>query len=69
MIKEGYLQSNIDYTMFIRRKGGKLYVLIVYVDDTMLTDNDIVEMERIKGSPVTEFEVKDVGPLRDFFGN
>jgi Reverse transcriptase (RNA-dependent DNA polymerase) len=24
MIKEGYLQSNADHTMFIRRKGGKL---------------------------------------------
>jgi Reverse transcriptase (RNA-dependent DNA polymerase) len=28
MIKEGYLQSNANHTMFIRRKGGKLCVLI-----------------------------------------
>jgi Reverse transcriptase (RNA-dependent DNA polymerase) len=52
--------------MFIRRKGGKLCVFIVYVDDIVLTDNDAVEMERIKGSLVTEFEMKYLGPLRYF---
>jgi Reverse transcriptase (RNA-dependent DNA polymerase) len=68
MIKEGYLQSNVDHTMFIRRKGGKLCVLIVYVDDIVLTGNDTVEMKRIKGSFATEFEMKDLSPLRYFLG-
>jgi Reverse transcriptase (RNA-dependent DNA polymerase) len=68
MIKEGYLQSNADHTMFIRRKEGKLCVLIVYVDDIVLTDNDTGEMKRIKGSLATEFEMKDLGPLRYFLG-
>jgi Reverse transcriptase (RNA-dependent DNA polymerase) len=68
MIKEGYLQSNADHTMFIRRKRGKLCVLIVYVDDIVLTGNDIVEMKRIKSSLATEFEMKDLGPLHYFLG-
>jgi Reverse transcriptase (RNA-dependent DNA polymerase) len=68
MIKEGYLQSNVDLTMFIQRKGGNLCVLIVYVDDIVLTDNDTVEMKRIKGNFVTEFEMKDFRPLRYFLG-
>jgi Reverse transcriptase (RNA-dependent DNA polymerase) len=34
----------------------------------VLTGNDIVEMKRIKGSLVTEFEIKDLGPLRYFLG-
>jgi Reverse transcriptase (RNA-dependent DNA polymerase) len=52
--------------MFIQRKGGKLCVLIVYVDDIVLTGNDTVEMKRIKSSLATEFEMKDLGPLRYF---
>jgi Reverse transcriptase (RNA-dependent DNA polymerase) len=68
MIKEGYLQSNADHTMFIRRKGEKLCVLIVYVDDIVLTGNDTVEMKRIKGSLAIEFEMKDLGPLCYFLG-
>jgi Reverse transcriptase (RNA-dependent DNA polymerase) len=54
--------------MFIQRKGGKLCVLIVYVDDIVLTDNDTVKMKRIKGNMAIEFEMKDLGPLRYFLG-
>jgi Reverse transcriptase (RNA-dependent DNA polymerase) len=68
MIKDGYLQSNADRTMFIRRKEGKFYVLIVCVDDIMLTGNDIVEIKRIKGSFTIEFEMKDLSPLCYFLG-
>jgi Reverse transcriptase (RNA-dependent DNA polymerase) len=68
MIKEGYLQNNADHTMFIRRKGEIFFVLIVYVDDIVLIGNDTVEMKRIKGSLATEFEIKDIGPLRYFLG-
>jgi Reverse transcriptase (RNA-dependent DNA polymerase) len=68
MIKEDYLQSNADHTMFIRRKEGKLCVLIVYVDDIVLIGDDTVEMVRIKGSLAIEFEIKDLGPLRYFLG-
>jgi Reverse transcriptase (RNA-dependent DNA polymerase) len=54
--------------MFLRRKGGKLCVLIVYVDDILLTGSDTVEMKRIKSNLATEFEVKELDPLRYFLG-
>jgi Reverse transcriptase (RNA-dependent DNA polymerase) len=54
--------------MFIRKNEGKLCVLIVYVDDIVLTGNDTVEMGRIKGSLATKFEMKDLGALRYFLG-
>jgi Reverse transcriptase (RNA-dependent DNA polymerase) len=40
----------------------------VYVDDIVLTGNATVEMKRIKSSLATEFEMKDLGPLRYFLG-
>jgi Reverse transcriptase (RNA-dependent DNA polymerase) len=40
----------------------------VYVDDIVLIGNDIVEMKRIKSSLAIEFEMKDLGPLRYFWG-
>lgn len=33
----GYKQSNSDHTLFIKHKGEKVTVLIVYVDDMVLT--------------------------------
>jgi Reverse transcriptase (RNA-dependent DNA polymerase) len=70
MKKLCYQQSNADHTMFIRRKKKKekIYILVVYVDDIVLTNNDLTEMKKIKASLATEFEIKDLGELRYFLG-
>ncbi|XP_062104247.1 uncharacterized mitochondrial protein AtMg00810-like [Humulus lupulus] len=43
-------------------------VLIVYVDDIIVTGNHIEEMSMIKERLAKEFEVKDLGALRYFLG-
>jgi Reverse transcriptase (RNA-dependent DNA polymerase) len=68
MKKLSYRKSNADHTMFIQRKGEKICILVVYVDDIMLTDNDPVEMKRLKASLAKEFKMKDLGELRYFLG-
>jgi Reverse transcriptase (RNA-dependent DNA polymerase) len=68
MKKLGYQQSNADHTMFIQRKCVKICILIVYVDDIVLTGNDLVEMKRLKASLAKEFEMKDLGELCYFLG-
>jgi Reverse transcriptase (RNA-dependent DNA polymerase) len=68
MKKLGYQQSNADHTMFIQRKGEKICILVVYVDDIVLTGNDSVEIKRLKASLAKEFEIKDLGELRYFLG-
>ena len=40
----------------------------MYVDDIILTGNDLEEMERLKDVMAREFEIKDLGPLRYFLG-
>ena len=53
--------------MFIRyADDGKIALLIVYVDDIILTGDDVVEMERLKKSLAKEFEIKDLGSLKYF---
>ena len=47
---------------------GKITVLIVYVDDMILTGNDHVEIEALRKILAKEFEVKDLGVLRYFLG-
>jgi hypothetical protein len=43
---------------------GKTDFLVVYVDDIVLTDNDLIEMKRIKASLATKYKMKDIGELR-----
>ena len=65
----GYQQGKADHTMFIEmRNSDKRVVLIVYVDDIILTGDDENEILRLKSNFKEEFEVKDLVPLRFFPG-
>ena len=47
---------------------GKIVILIVYVDDIILTGDNIDGMEKLKRVLAIEFEVKDLDLLRYFLG-
>jgi len=50
------------------QKEGKRAILIVYVDDIILTGDDKVELESLREKLVEEFEVKDLVVLKYFLG-
>ena len=65
----GYCQSQADHTVFYKHsKDGKIAILIVYVDDIVLTGSDKEELERLKRRLAEEFEIKDLGALKYFLG-
>nr|XP_008349240.1 uncharacterized protein LOC103412466 [Malus domestica] len=47
MKKCRYRQGNSDHTLFIKHKDGKVTLLIIYVDDMIVTGDDTKEIERI----------------------
>jgi len=48
--------------------GGKLSILIVYVDDIIVTGDNQLEINNLKGMLAKEFEIKNLGNLRYFLG-
>ena len=65
----GYTQSQADHTMFYKHSNeAKVVILIVYVDDIVLTGDDCNELEKLKGKLDEEFEIKDLGALKYFLG-
>ncbi|KAK8951032.1 hypothetical protein KSP39_PZI004596 [Platanthera zijinensis] len=68
MLKLGYIQSQADHTLFVKRKGNLIAILIVYVDDIIITGDYLEEIIHLKKQLSREFEVKDLGKLRYFLG-
>ena len=65
----GYLQSQADHTLFYKHSTmGKIAILIVHVDDIILTCDDVGELKVLKKFLARKFEIKDLGALRYFFG-
>jgi hypothetical protein len=68
MLKRGFHQSNADHTLFYKHGDNKVAILIVYVDDIVITCDNHKEIDDLKCYLAQEFEVKDLGHLRYFLG-
>ncbi|CAL8080019.1 unnamed protein product [Prunus armeniaca] len=66
MKKFGYVQSNLDHTLFLKRHKGKLTALIIYVDNMIVTGDDKPEMQNLQKYLASEFEMKSLGDLKYF---
>ncbi|XP_019184418.1 PREDICTED: uncharacterized protein LOC109179377 [Ipomoea nil] len=55
-----------DNSLFIRGKGSLFVALLVYVDDIEVTRSDLAIIEEVKKQFNTNFQIKDLGPLKYF---
>ena len=69
MLRYGNKQSQGDNTLFVKHSpSSKVTALIVYVDDIVLTGDDLEEKGKLKNYLAKEFEIKDLGNLKHFLG-
>ena len=47
---------------------GRITIVLVYMDDIIMTGDDTKEIRRLKVHLAKEFEIKDLGVLRYFLG-
>lgn len=65
----GFRQSQGDHTFFINKsRFNRITILIVYIDDIIVTRDDLEEIQKLKKKLVEEFEVKDLGKLKYLLG-
>ncbi|GJQ98696.1 uncharacterized mitochondrial protein-like protein [Tanacetum coccineum] len=66
--ENGFKQSKSDYSLFVKSKGELFIALLVYVDDIILTGNNIYEINKFKEFLKTKFLIKDLGKLKFLLG-
>ena len=67
-IKLGLENDLHEPCLFTWRKNGKFVILVLYVDDIILTGNDVEKMTEIKISLSNVFKMKDLGEPEVFLG-
>jgi len=68
LLGKGFLQSKNDYSLFSKHHGGKQVFILVYVDDLLITGNDLEGIAKIKHDLHSAYTIKDVGMATYFLG-
>lgn len=64
----GFRRSTFDHSLFLKRENNCTTILIVYVDDIVLTGDNEDEIQKTKAFLGRAFDIKDLGNLRYFLG-
>ncbi|KAL5578648.1 hypothetical protein UlMin_011090 [Ulmus minor] len=69
VINMGYRKIQGDHTLFIKHSNSRgVTVLLVYVDDIIVTGDDERESQFLRKCLAKEFEIKELGRLKYFLG-
>ena len=64
----GYTASPYDSALFLRRTDKCTILLLLYVDDMIITGDDLNDIQELKDFLSQQFEMKDLGYLSYFLG-
>uniref|UniRef100_A0A803MDK1 Reverse transcriptase Ty1/copia-type domain-containing protein n=1 Tax=Chenopodium quinoa TaxID=63459 RepID=A0A803MDK1_CHEQI len=66
--KLNLIKSKQDYSMFIKKDKKSFTLVVVYVDDLLITGNDSSAISILKSALHDAFTIKDLGSLKYFLG-
>ncbi|KAE8676544.1 hypothetical protein F3Y22_tig00111584pilonHSYRG00119 [Hibiscus syriacus] len=64
----GYSVTPADSSLFVKANEGKLAIVLVYVDDLIITVDDEAEILQTKENLSVRFQMKELGQLKHFLG-
>ena len=60
--------SKADHSLYVKKIGCGLIIIVIYVDDLIVTGSTKDEIAHVKKVLGTEFDMKDLGELKYFLG-
>lgn len=68
LLEVGYVQSKTDYSMFTYQRNDIYVVVLIYVDDILLSGNDAATINVLKHLLDVQFGIKNLGPVKYYLG-
>ena len=64
----GFEINKADHSLYVKKTGCGLIVIVIYVDDFIITVSNKDEIADVKKVLGVEFDMKDLGELKYFLG-
>ena len=68
LLQSGYSVAPADSSLFVKAQDEKLAIVLVYVDDLIITGDDDWEIQQTKANLSIRFQMKELGALKHFLG-
>ena len=69
MVGHGYIGTNADHYVYVRKfLDGKFVIHLLYVDDMLIVGQDVGVIGNLKKDLFKSFDMKDLGPARQILG-
>jgi len=68
LVTIGFLMSDADHSLYVRKSDEGIVVIIIYVDDLIVGGDNEKEVEHVKRLLKQKFDMKDLGELKFFLG-
>jgi hypothetical protein len=68
MLENGFSSCYTDTALFTRKSNAGIVILLLYVDDMLITGDDVQGVKGIKSVLTSKFEMSDLGFLTYFLG-
>ena len=68
LIHSGYGVAPANSSLFVKAREGKLAIILIYVDDLIITRDDVNEIRQTKKNLSVRFQMKELGDLNYFLG-
>jgi len=66
LVTSGFQTSNADFSLYVKKIDHGIVIIVIYVDDLIITGNSDAKISDLKKLLKQKFEMKDLGKLHYF---